>query len=259
MSQTACTVPDCEERPLITDPIPLCSEHALTVSLNVTDILHANARSALTPDTADVERTRAAPNNVWQQTSHPPVVYFLTNGDRVKIGTSTNISARVVALALRKANAALLLQGGNDLENTLHNHFADDRIGNTEWFILSPRIQDYIARRKEADAALRQPLLPPDEAEPVIIPAPRMPVERPPIATQRILETLEAFHHPEQPAYLHKDDIAQLTGLKGSTLNNALTDLTKDGQIHRQPGTGRSVQGRYGYGPEPTTTEPAGE
>ncbi|MFB8182605.1 GIY-YIG nuclease family protein [Streptomyces sp. NPDC055966] len=244
MNPRACIVPDCEEQSFITNPIPLCSEHALTISLNVTDLLHANARTALATDRADVERTRVAPNSVWQQASHPSVVYFLTNGDRVKIGTSTNITARVGALALRKANAALLLQGGSNLENALHDHFADDRIGNTEWFILSPRVQEYIARRKEADSALRQPLLPPDEAEPVTIPAPRMHVERPPIAVEKILEILKAFQDSEQPVYLHKDDICRLADLKETTLNGALTRLKKTGQIHSGPD-----RGTYGLGP----------
>jgi hypothetical protein len=77
-------------------------------------------------------------------------------------------------------------------------------------------------------------------------------------AEDKILNALRDHSDPigEEVLYLHKDDIAQLTGVKNSTLNNALTALAKDSQIHRQPGSGRSVQGRYGYGPEPTSPEP---
>jgi hypothetical protein len=248
MTLTPCAVTTCTQDLLITEPLALCREHALIVSLNVTDILHANARTALTTTEADVERVRRAPDTVWKRPSHTPVVYFLVNGDRVKIGTSTNVTARVGALALRKSNAALLLQGGNDLEDALHQHFASDRIGNTEWFHLSPRIQGYIARRKEADAALRQPRLAKDADNKTVIPAPRatLPV-RQPTALEKILETLTAFVSGDQP-YMHKDQIGYLAELKGSTLHNALTDLTKEGRIHRGP-----ARGTYGLGPEPTT------
>ncbi|MET8585758.1 hypothetical protein ABZX39_33545 [Streptomyces collinus] len=70
--------------------------------------------------------------------------------------------------------------------------------------------------------------------------------KKPETAEDKILRSLEGAADPAglEATYLHKDDIAQITGLKGSTLNNALTALTKDGQIHRGPD-----RGTYGLGP----------
>ena len=74
--------------------------------------------------------------------------------------------------------------------------------------------------------------------------------KKPETADDKILKALEDATDPAglEATYLHKDDIAQITGLKGSTLNNALTALTKEARIHRGPD-----RGTYGLGPEPTT------
>jgi hypothetical protein len=228
------------------------------VSLNVTDRLHANALSGTTTTGLDIEEASVASPDVWKQTSHPPVVYFLTNGNRAKIGTSTNITARVSALSLRRSNAELLLQGGNDLENALHHHFECDRIAKTEWFVLSPRIQDYIARRKAADAALRQPCLPAEslaasathtgqtEMMHVTIPQPRTPT-----AEERILKMLTSSRPDIDDGditYIDRSHLLATTGLKEGTFANALGKLETAGKIHRIA-EGRSV--RVGLGPEP--------
>jgi hypothetical protein len=222
------------------------------VSLNVTDRLHANALSGTTTTGLDIEEVSVASPDVWKQTSHPPVVYFLTNGNRAKIGTSTNVTARVSALSLRRSNAELLLQGGSDLENALHRHFECDRIAKTEWFVLSPRIQDYIARRKTADAALRQPHLPAEghaastETMHVTIPQPRTPT-----AEERILNMLTSLRptiDDGDTTYMDRSALLTATGLKEGTFANALGKLETAGKIHRIA-EGRSV--RVGLGPEP--------
>jgi hypothetical protein len=76
--------------------------------------------------------------------------------------------------------------------------------------------------------------------------------KKPETADDKVLKALRDAADPAglEATYLHKDDISQLTGLKGSTLNNALTDLTKAGRIHR--GTER---GTYGLGPAPDAVE----
>jgi hypothetical protein len=210
------------------------------ISLNVTDVLHANALLGLASTGSDIERATIAPANVWTLSSHQPIVYFITNGDRVKIGVSTNVTARVSALALRKSNAVLLLRGSYDLETALHDHFASDRIGKTEWFVYSTRIREYIARRRQADAACRQPPIPvdkPDETSAVERPA------KPPTAQEKILAVLENC----APVYVDKDTLRAQTGLtEGSTLDNTLTKMTKAGKIHRGP-----ERGTYALGPGP--------
>jgi len=244
-----CAVPACTEQPFITYPLPLCQRDALMVSLNVTDVLHANALAGTASTELDIERVSVAPRQVWEQPSHEPVVYFLANGNRVKVGTSTNITARVITLSLRRDNALLLLRGGRDLEDALHNHFASDRISRTEWFVLSGRIRDYIAHRLEAAAALRQPVLPVDGTErPTTAAAiPERP-EKPATAIEKIVKVLSDVRD-----YLHRDQIAALTQVEGSTLDNTLSKLVKTGRIHRQTKNGKEIRGMYGPGPAPIT------
>jgi hypothetical protein len=249
-----CAVLRCTEEPFIHEPLLLCRQHALVVSLNVTDRLHANALTGHTTSGLDIEQVSVASDNVWKQASHPAVVYFLTNGDRVKIGTSTNVTARVSALSLRRSNAALLLQGGNDLESTLHHHFECDRIAKSEWFVLSPRIQDYIARRKAAADALQQPVLP---AEARAVPAEdtgqrttmhvTISQPRPPTAEERILEVLTNAQSDTICQHVHRVDIGRVSGVSGSTLDNTLGNLRRKDLIHRGP-----ERGTWAIGPEPT-------
>ncbi|MFE1767203.1 DNA translocase FtsK [Streptomyces angustmyceticus] len=56
-------------------------------------------------------------------------------------------------------------------------------------------------------------------------------------------------------AYLHKDQIAKLAGVQGSTLDNALTRLKKADKIHPQDG----ARGTYGLGPTPLQEDAAAE
>jgi hypothetical protein len=78
---------------------------------------------------------------------HAPLVYFISNGNRMKIGTSTELKRRIRTLALRAENVTLLLDGGKPLERKYHNQFADLRIGNTEWFAYESPLTDFIAEQ----------------------------------------------------------------------------------------------------------------
>lgn len=78
---------------------------------------------------------------------HEPLVYFLENGDRIKIGTTTDLRTRIRRLALRPEHVALLVGGGKDIEHAYHVRFADLRDGNTEWFKNAGPLAQYIAER----------------------------------------------------------------------------------------------------------------
>ncbi|MFG2970811.1 GIY-YIG nuclease family protein [Streptomyces sp. NPDC048288] len=87
---------------------------------------------------------------------HAPLVYFIRNGNRLKIGTTTDLKRRIRTLALRAENVVLLLDGGQSLERELHKQFTDLRISNTEWFAYDGALIDFIAdqnriARKEED------------------------------------------------------------------------------------------------------------
>lgn len=230
MTTPLCAVDDCTNQPFITYPLPLCRRDALQVSLNITDILHANALKTSQAASFDTDKANLAAHTVWDQTSHPPVVYFLVNGDRVKIGTSTNITARVSTLSLRRNNAQLLLEGGRDLEDALHDRFQADRIGSTEWFVLSQQIRDYIAQLLESNGLLRQPVLPPTDIQGLPATAMPKPAKRRPTAEETILTALRA---DPDTKYTDRAALLAATGLKEGTFANALGKLESTGKIHR--------------------------
>jgi hypothetical protein len=89
------------------------------------------------------------PVDRWQVPArkHAPLVYFIRNGNRLKIGTSTDLKRRIRTLALRAENVVLLMDGGQPLEQQLHKQFADLRIGNTEWFAYDGALIDFIANQ----------------------------------------------------------------------------------------------------------------
>ena len=75
---------------------------------------------------------------------HEPLVYFIRNGSRIKIGTSTNVRSRVRALSLRPEDILLTLPGGADVERSYHRKFSALRIDNTEWFRVDRELVDFI-------------------------------------------------------------------------------------------------------------------
>lgn len=75
-------------------------------------------------------------------------------------------------------------------------------------------------------------------------------------ADDKILSALKDAADPLgiETNYLHKDQIGALAKLEGSTLDNALSRLTKTGRIHRQTGeNGKEIRGKYGLGSAPIT------
>lgn len=85
---------------------------------------------------------------------HAPLVYFIRNGNRLKIGTTTELRRRIRTLALRPTNVALLIHGGRQLERDFHRKFAGLRIGNSEWFAYDGALADYV--NTETDRMTRE-------------------------------------------------------------------------------------------------------
>jgi hypothetical protein len=85
------------------------------------------------------------------RSKHSPVVYFVRNGDRVKIGTTQCVTERVSNLSLTPEDILLILHGGRAFERDMHELFAEDRIGTTEWFVLSPALMSFIRARGGQD------------------------------------------------------------------------------------------------------------
>jgi len=71
------------------------------------------------------------------------IVYYLRRGDSVKIGTTFHPRHRFGAIPHDEVLAFEL--GARALEQQRHAEFADDRLGTSEWFELTPRLRAHIA------------------------------------------------------------------------------------------------------------------
>ncbi|WP_069769773.1 GIY-YIG nuclease family protein [Streptomyces sp. LUP30] len=76
--------------------------------------------------------------------AHAPIVYFLRNGSRVKIGVSQNLRRRVAALSLRPDDVIRVVHGHAEYERSMHRRFADLRVDDTEWFELRAELAEYL-------------------------------------------------------------------------------------------------------------------
>lgn len=73
-------------------------------------------------------------------------VYFAQAGDRIKIGWSRNVAARIAKLQTGNPEPIILLAtrpGGRSLEQELHDRFAEARLTG-EWFSSSPDLLTYV-------------------------------------------------------------------------------------------------------------------
>lgn len=78
---------------------------------------------------------------------HEPLVYFIRNGNRMKIGTTSELKRRIRTLALRPENVALLVEGDYRREREFHKQFADLRVGRTEWFAYEGALADFVTEQ----------------------------------------------------------------------------------------------------------------
>lgn len=86
-------------------------------------------------------------NRIMAGESHHPLVYFLLVGDRVKIGTSTNLRNRVSAMSMSMKDVVLIIPGGADVERELHRKYAKHRIHpQREWFNVRGGLYCLLAR-----------------------------------------------------------------------------------------------------------------
>lgn len=132
-------------------------------------------------------------------TSHAPIVYFLRNGNRLKIGTSTNLRERVGSLSLRMRDVILIVEGGRDVERAFHQHFAGQRVKNTEWFAFSGAVNRWVrAARHRLSVTEWQP--PADAAqEDTLAPVIEFEIDRPEVPPVTALEVTGADPTPPLP------------------------------------------------------------
>jgi hypothetical protein len=73
-------------------------------------------------------------------------VYFVSDGEFIKIGFATDWQARIKGLQIanpRTLTPLLILEGGYRFERQLHQLFKAHRVRG-EWFRLSPEIAEYV-------------------------------------------------------------------------------------------------------------------
>lgn len=109
----------------------------------------AQVRRYTTAPAVQPESPAAKATPQWDIPSgkHAPMVYFIRNGNRIKIGTTTELRRRIRTLALRQEHVLLLLPGTQPLERALHKRFADLRDGNTEWFQYTGALTQYVTEQ----------------------------------------------------------------------------------------------------------------
>jgi hypothetical protein len=155
----------CTESATLLEPVALCDEHKVQVALLVApEVLSAvlaevrvNQHGPGHPSpSVEVQLINAAQAvKTPSDERHEPLVYFMANGGRVKIGHTKSLAARLRALSLPGDAVLLLLQGGLPLERALHLKFRSFRIGKSEWFELAPEIVHFIASKS---TTLNRPL-----------------------------------------------------------------------------------------------------
>ena len=150
-----CSVDDeqgpCGAPPATITPLPLCERHRLIVALDATPQALARLLGVDFPaqtcapkaESAQYPQPASLPNGAIPR-RHEPLVYFILNGSRIKIGYSRNLSSRLESLAVRQDSVLLLLKGSRRLEVELHYMFEATRHQDTEWFDLSAALIRYI-------------------------------------------------------------------------------------------------------------------
>jgi hypothetical protein len=159
---TACSATGCRTASVTGSSIRLCASHKDEVTMMLaTDVARVDLKNLGTlyrdhairwSPPAIPAYVIAAENSVVCEVphsgKHDPVVYFIRNGDRVKIGYTTHLAARLSALSLRRDAVVLILDGDRRLESALHSRFAGKRIPRTEWFRWDQEIETFVTRKQ---------------------------------------------------------------------------------------------------------------
>lgn len=96
---------------------------------------------------------------------HAPVVYFVRNGNRVKIGTTTNLQPRIARLSLSLRDVALVVPGGYEIEALYHQRFEQYRCSGSplrEWFEVRGELREFLETKPDPMARWPSPKKVPD-------------------------------------------------------------------------------------------------
>ncbi len=125
-------------------PVSMCQKHLREAYLYVADKLESRIAAVRAEGRERSAANKAAAELAASEASS--VVYYLRFGDRIKIGTSRNLPAR---LDVVPHDAVLATEPGDHrLERRRHKEFAADRLYR-EWFAASERLVAHCAMLRQ--------------------------------------------------------------------------------------------------------------
>jgi hypothetical protein len=134
---------DCGSKPQEGMPFPICARHAIQVSLAVRDIAATRLLQGSVP-IGTMRRQRESERDAGSL-----VYYVELPGDRIKIGTTKNLTQRVRALRVGIGAVLATEPGGVGHERRRHRQFAAYRIGELEDFRDVPALREWIAELRD--------------------------------------------------------------------------------------------------------------
>lgn len=138
-----CCWPGCDaNRYAASDAPPLCGNHLVKCATYITDSMTALLGESRRPGDPVPAELVADP------ASADSVVYYVRIGQHIKIGTTTNLPARLRSLSIDHDSGLLLATepGGRKLEAHRHAEFVEDRLlMDRELFRPSQRLRNHIA------------------------------------------------------------------------------------------------------------------
>lgn len=130
----------CDAPAVVDAPFPICQRHAFDVWKFVTSQIHGKVQSE-----GQQRRREMVLRNP------DPVVYYIKSGDRIKIGTTRNMVARLSALMAEREDVLAVEPGDRSLEHSRHVQFDSDRIHrHREFFRPSAALNQHISEVREA-------------------------------------------------------------------------------------------------------------
>jgi hypothetical protein len=127
----------CKNKPMIPDELPLCKYHVIKVYgfAQRTIDYHKDSHETLLILSA-ISETEGAKRG---QVKPAPVVYYIRGNNHIKIGYTTDLLARVTALAVLPSDVIAAEPGDRPREQARHAEFAQWRI-DRELFTPSPEL-----------------------------------------------------------------------------------------------------------------------
>ena len=124
-SLKACCVPDCKRSLPVTEKLPVCRSCGIKIAL-----VYMREAEQVEPERAEQKRREAKRREDvrYGRTESSVVYYVKLDAERIKIGFTTNLLARLTGLRVDRENLLAYEPGGRELERQRHQQFQADRI-----------------------------------------------------------------------------------------------------------------------------------